>query len=356
MKKIFTLISMALVAMSVNAQTWIAAQNVNIEEARKNYVENSGSNLKKVSTSFESNPIDESTPEKKAASEAAVIAAADAQLTLKDYTITADTEYLTLKAVSTPNSDKAPGDASIWKFDGNTGESGNQALDAAILGDECLVDFGRNQWLVAGTGNPSMMSVEYFFYNTDRETVGPRYVETYWTNGCNELPAKGCYYEFTAKAAGTLIIGFFLNSNLKNNPLYIIDKSTKSLLAKDKISISAFRNNYNYEMEKGSSTRLVEYTLNDDYTVNSAIMGTDTNRKLMGYVYWDMEANSSYIMMSPKSQMGIYGFDFQTTDGIENVKTAAKNSNAPIYNLAGQKVDAAFKGMVIMNGKKFINK
>jgi hypothetical protein len=39
------------------------------------------------------------------------------------------------------------------------------------------------------------------------------------------------------------------------------------------------------------------------------------------------------------------------------VKTAtAKNANAAIYNLAGQKVDAAFKGMVIQNGRKFINK
>ncbi len=43
--------------------------------------------------------------------------------------------------------------------------------------------------------------------------------------------------------------------------------------------------------------------------------------------------------------------------GIESVKAAAElKADAAIYNLAGQKVDAAFKGMVIMNGKKFINK
>ncbi len=43
--------------------------------------------------------------------------------------------------------------------------------------------------------------------------------------------------------------------------------------------------------------------------------------------------------------------------GIENVKAAAElKADAAIYNLAGQKVDAAFKGMVIQNGKKFINK
>jgi hypothetical protein len=54
---------------------------------------------------------------------------------------------------------------------------------------------------------------------------------------------------------------------------------------------------------------------------------------------------------------GLYGFYFQAEGGagIETVK-AAQNANAAIYNLAGQKVDAAFKGMVIMNGKKFMNK
>ena len=47
----------------------------------------------------------------------------------------------------------------------------------------------------------------------------------------------------------------------------------------------------------------------------------------------------------------------QIITGIANIKAAAaSNANVPIYNLAGQKVDAAFKGMVIMNGKKFINK
>jgi hypothetical protein len=31
-----------------------------------------------------------------------------------------------------------------------------------------------------------------------------------------------------------------------------------------------------------------------------------------------------------------------------------ENENAPIYNLAGQRVDKSFKGVVIQNGKKFI--
>ena len=32
------------------------------------------------------------------------------------------------------------------------------------------------------------------------------------------------------------------------------------------------------------------------------------------------------------------------------------NANAPIYNLAGQKVNNSFKGIAIQNGKKFMVK
>lgn len=43
--------------------------------------------------------------------------------------------------------------------------------------------------------------------------------------------------------------------------------------------------------------------------------------------------------------------------GISIVKTAAEqNANAPIYNLAGQQVDKSYKGVVIQNGKKMVQK
>ncbi len=41
--------------------------------------------------------------------------------------------------------------------------------------------------------------------------------------------------------------------------------------------------------------------------------------------------------------------------GIQTVK-AAKNADAATYNLAGQKVDNSFKGVVIKNGQKVLNK
>ena len=45
-----------------------------------------------------------------------------------------------------------------------------------------------------------------------------------------------------------------------------------------------------------------------------------------------------------------------TAAGIKNVQTIEVNENAPIYNLAGQRVDKDYKGGVVQNGKKFIKK
>ena len=41
--------------------------------------------------------------------------------------------------------------------------------------------------------------------------------------------------------------------------------------------------------------------------------------------------------------------------GINTVKTE-QNADTPIYNLSGQKVDKSYKGIVIQNGRKFVNK
>jgi hypothetical protein len=39
-----------------------------------------------------------------------------------------------------------------------------------------------------------------------------------------------------------------------------------------------------------------------------------------------------------------------------NALTINKNSNAPVYNMAGQRVSKAVKGVYIQNGKKFVVK
>ena len=57
------------------------------------------------------------------------------------------------------------------------------------------------------------------------------------------------------------------------------------------------------------------------------------------------EVDANNILISKKSN----------PTGISNI-TTSEADNAPAYNLAGQKVNAAYKGIVIKNGKKMIKK
>jgi hypothetical protein len=45
-----------------------------------------------------------------------------------------------------------------------------------------------------------------------------------------------------------------------------------------------------------------------------------------------------------------------TPTNISNALVAPAAKNAPVYNLAGQQVDASYKGVVIKNGKKYVQK
>ncbi len=49
-------------------------------------------------------------------------------------------------------------------------------------------------------------------------------------------------------------------------------------------------------------------------------------------------------------------FNLGTENAIKDIKANAENVNAPMYNMAGQRVNSNFKGLMIQNGKKFINK
>lgn len=51
----------------------------------------------------------------------------------------------------------------------------------------------------------------------------------------------------------------------------------------------------------------------------------------------------------------LYKF-YDPTDGIENVKSDVKLNNNVRYNIAGQRVNDSYKGIVVMNGKKFMVK
>jgi hypothetical protein len=58
-----------------------------------------------------------------------------------------------------------------------------------------------------------------------------------------------------------------------------------------------------------------------------------------------------------KEGAGTNPYEYGTSTGIENVVNGnVVNGNDALYNIAGQRVNKDYKGIVIQNGKKFINK
>lgn len=69
----------------------------------------------------------------------------------------------------------------------------------------------------------------------------------------------------------------------------------------------------------------------------------------------DIPAKKGYIVLSGASAAK-YSICFgDEATGIHTIE-AASAANAAMYNLAGQRVDKAYKGIVIVNGKKYLNK
>lgn len=69
----------------------------------------------------------------------------------------------------------------------------------------------------------------------------------------------------------------------------------------------------------------------------------------------DIPAKKGYIVLKGASAAKYsICFDDEAT-GIHTIE-AASAANATMYNLAGQRVDKAYKGIVIVNGKKYLNK
>lgn len=330
MKKIFTLISVALCAMSVNAQAiWKAA-----EFDLSNAVETELS--EGVYGGGTADAPDTSIP-----------------LTIKTSTITSTVDGITMTGLSTPNSlskmDEAAGKTQVyWELKGSV--DGNDALITA----DCTPQFA--QYLMP-KGNPGFQHWEFYELNSEGDEVFRAY-DTYWEIGATAMPAKGAYYKFAATKSGDLRVAIYGNKNA--NPTYIVDEATLQPLAPASVKVSIYYQNtgfpYEGSVDEGTAKYFNVGPMADDYVLQHT-NGITQNRPVLGFLDFAVEAGKTYWLFNPKSQIGIYGFSFTEGGGtgIANVKKEME-SNAPRYNLAGQKVAADFKGVVIQNGKKMILK
>ena len=330
MKKIFTLVSMAFVAMSMNAQQsiWKAADfdlSTAVETELSEGVYGGGT----------ADAPDTSIP-----------------LTIKTSTITAVVDGITMTGLSTPNSlskkDVEDGKTQVyWELKGKKADDENP--NDALITEDCTPQFA--QYLMP-KGNPGFQHWEFYELNSDGDEVFRAY-DTYWEPGATAMPAKGAYYKFAASKSGSLRVGIYGNKN--QNPTYIVDESTLMPIAPASVQVSIYYQNTGFAYqtdEDGTQHFLNVGPMADDYVLQHT-NGVTQNRPVLGFIDFDVEAGKTYWLFNPKSQIGIYGFYFAAGTGITNVK-ANVNADAPVYNLAGQKVSKDYKGVKVQNGKKFM--
>lgn len=232
-------------------------------------------------------------------------------------------------------------------------------------------------WWVTGTGNPYVTTYvdtikqdgQYYTYfdanNVEHQSY--RLFGTTYTPGSNEeLPVQGLYYKFTTKAAGTLVLKLWVN---KNQSFFVVDNDTKKLVAytadgyiNGQNENGTMKHLTNEQIDSIHHASLIKY---DSETKDSIGMNDENyrigagNQPFFGNITIATTANKTYWVFLQAGQIGFNGFDFTAgaADGISTVSNQkAADKNAPIFNLAGQRVSKAYKGVVIQNGRKFLQK
>lgn len=113
----------------------------------------------------------------------------------------------------------------------------------------------------------------------------------------------------------------------------------------------------NYLVGTGNSSAEITATENTYVFANDATYGVGF---YLATESGTLAAHKAYLDLSGASgkagEFLSFNFDEEETDGISKVANASFDANAQVYNLAGQKVGANYKGIVIVNGKKVVRK
>ena len=223
-------------------------------------------------------------------------------------------------------------------------------------------------------------------------------IEVYGPEGGNSFigytKATGSNYKIAKKQGDATITVFsaFIDESdniLYMDPLQIVDGNF--VVKKNEVVIIRSTSSKKVEYYETDDKNTMRYTwsaqLVNDLKLNSTAISADElgtqyydkgqfiyrldNPKTTGIVHFNILSNTQYL---PKNSVYTVRngkaaearqLDIVWLDGSENVtgiiesiadKKAVNNNNGVMYNLSGQKVGAGYKGIVIMNGKKMIQK
>lgn len=181
--------------------------------------------------------------------------------------------------------------------------------------------------------------------------------------GNDEYEAAKVTYELTVKAASTV--------DLKNTPetAYTVAKALELINAGEGLDANVY--------VKGQITNIQEVDITDKfgnatYTISDDASAANALLIYRGY-YYDKGKFTSKDQIKVGDVVVVYGklvkfyekFEMNSgnhiysingvVSGVDNI-TVDKNVDAPAYNLAGQRMNDAYKGIVVKNGKKYLNK
>ena len=114
--------------------------------------------------------------------------------------------------------------------------------------------------------------------------------------------------------------------------------------------------NYSYP-ELGSELANKVLLESEAVSVNMMVDGVEVAKKVYPAVSVAVKAGD-VVITYPVGSINFYGFEFVAsgTSGISNINASEAANEGATFNLLGQKVASNAKGLVIKNGKKFINK
>lgn len=181
--------------------------------------------------------------------------------------------------------------------------------------------------------------------------------------GNDEYEAGEVSYTLTVKAASTV--------DISNTPetAYTVAKAIELITAGEGLETSVYVKGIIVSIEEvstefGNATYIIKDNATDENGIKvfrgkflggeSFTSADQIHENDVVVVYGKL----TYYTSKNENQIdssNIYSLNGLTT-AISDIKAEAINENAPIYNLAGQRVNKNAKGILIQNGKKFINK
>lgn len=146
----------------------------------------------------------------------------------------------------------------------------------------------------------------------------------------------GCAYKFETTKAGSVTVGVQLGGT---KGFHILNADFAEVAPAS----------YNLPAAKDGDSQ--EFTQNEK---GENIIAEKSN----GTVTFSVAEGGTYYVFAAGSKMGFYGFKYVTgtSTGISDIQAPKSSKDGATFNLLGQKVVNDATGIVIKNGKKFINK